>query len=152
MKKMLFLFAFVSAFAFPFPAFSQSFEDAFQSMGNNGCFRYLGVVGVGINIAGFHLFCADRYANSNFALADGYSEVIKGSIIYTSNVIDVPAEIKTAMEDKINAVARQAGKMYEFIFPYEKERYSKGYLLVILYLYETWGTFDLAQAWFIRTN
>jgi hypothetical protein len=42
--------------------------------------------------------------------------------------------------------------MYEFIFPYEQGRYSKGYLLVILYLYETWGTFDLAQAWFIRAN
>jgi hypothetical protein len=112
----------------------------------------LGNIGPDINHASFYSFGVNRYTNKDFSRYDGYQALIKGNIRYSSNVINIPGSMIKAMEDKLKTITCYGGDMFEFIFPYEKGPYSKGYILVIIYSQETWTYFDCAQAWYICTE
>jgi hypothetical protein len=132
-------------------AFSQQqhYEDAFQRIGNNGYFRFVGDVGYYINFSNLQKYNVERYTDKQFVSAE-FSTIIKGEIIYIVSVINTPVAIQKIMEDKLKPY--EAGSLCEFIFPYEKGQYTKGYLLVATYAQETWGYLDCAQAFFIRTE
>ena len=135
-----------------FPVFAQNFQNPFQSIAGSGHFRYLGNVGLGISHSNFYQVNISNYMNDQVFLANGYPAVIRGRIRYTSNVINVPDSLLTIMENRLVTERVAAGDLYEFVFPFEKGQFSRGYLLVILYAQETWDIFDCAQAFFIAAE
>lgn len=133
-------------------AYSQlpDYTGAFQRIGNNGYFRHIADIGVGIDFANFQKVNVENYANARVVSGE-YATVIKGRIRYVTSVINTPAPILKAMNNAL-APYRDAGHLFEFIFPYERGPYSKGYLLFVVYLNETWTSLDCAQGFYICTE
>jgi hypothetical protein len=141
MKKMLFLCAFVSAFAFPFPAFSQDWSRQFQKTDDGtGYYRSLGVVRDREAFFSRLAYTRDSLSGTQ------YKSIITEGVQFISFTIDVSDEMRGAVIKTINAAWDKAAKYnpdihdaaYEFIFPYEERQGRPCYKIVVVLPQETW--------------
>jgi hypothetical protein len=152
MKEMLFLFTFVSAFVFPFPAFSQDWSRRFQKTDDGtGYYRSLGVVW---DREAF--FSRLTYTRDSLGGAQ-YKSIITEGVQFISFTIDVSDAMKETIDKTTDAIGNKSAYYdpeihevaYEFIFPYESGRPC--YKIVVVLPQETWSIWDWARVWAILT-
>ncbi|MDR1148911.1 MAG: hypothetical protein LBK66_09800 [Spirochaetaceae bacterium] len=150
MKKMLFLLAFVLAFGFPFPAFSQDWSRQFQKTDNGtGYYRSLGVVRDREAFLSRLTYTRDSLSGAQ------YKSIITGKLEFISFPIDVSDAMKDTVIKTLNAAWDKAANYnpdihnaaYEFIFPYENERGRPCYKIVVVLPQETWTFWDWVRVW-----